>query len=240
MKLVRFSSDSGNADVTVVAELPGLIPNPLDAHMDLSSDGSLYLSPQDSTIYNINPGNGTILNSFTLPHDNDDIINGIAVAEGGVVYVVQDLNGPGTRLWAVDFTTQQATNFLSVAFDLDDIDFDNDGNLIGEDLNHSGDIFCIPLDGSSPQLVATMPVAEVPIFTFSSDDNAFYGKLTGALNNGRGLFRLPWANGQPAGALEYVKDIGNGQYVGLAAIPEPTTLALLAVGGLLVARRRLR
>jgi WD40 repeat protein len=204
--------------------------------MDLSNDGRLFVAPLGNTIYAVDPTTGSTLGSVSITDGGDDYISGVAVSNTGMLYVNQDLN-PGARLWSVDLDTQQAAVLMTTSTKIDDIDFDGQGNLIGEDLNDSGNMYRIPLDGSQPTAIADLGIQPVTIMTYSSADNALYFKRG---LSGQTLYRVAWSGGLPAGAFEQIDTIGPGHYVGLAVTPEPATLTLLALGGLAIARRRRR
>lgn len=221
IRLVRFDPNSDHPQPVVVGEIEGMLTNPTDAHMDVSPAGRLYVSPQNNTVYAVDPCGATIVQSVTLDSEPGDIISGIAVSDAGLVYVSQDLD-PGGRLWMVDFDTEEALPFLSGSFEIDDIDFDDEGRLIGADLNNSGNVYRIPLDGSPPELLSTLPQVDAPVMTFRPSDSSFYLKATSAVDHGRGLYRLPWSDGLPDGPIEFIGTIGEGEYAGLAATPVPT------------------
>jgi WD40 repeat protein len=235
MKLVSFPSNPGDGqNLTVIADVPGLPSTPLSACMDLSNDGQLFVAPLGNTIYAVDPATGSTLGSVSITDGGGDYISGVAVSSSGMLYINQDIN-PGARLWSIDFATQQTTLLMTTSTKIDDIDFDGQGNLIGEDLNDSGNMYRIPLDGSQPTAIADLGIQPVTIMTYSSGDDALYFK-SGL--SGQTLYRVAWSGGLPAGAFEQIDTIGPGHYVGLAVTPEPTTLSLLALGGLALVRRR--
>ena len=55
----------------------------------------------------------------------------------------------------------------------------------------------------------------------------------------RELWKLEWSNGQPVGQYQYLMDFTDqGIHAGLAVIPEPCSLLLIGVGGLLLRIRK--
>jgi len=232
MRFVGFDSDPGNPAVNILGEVSGF--SSAAAFMDLSSDGRLFVAPLGGTVYELDPNSGMVLGSVAV---STNVIEGLAVSDAGLIYAMVEDDG---LLYAVDFDQGLVTPFPWASPEIDGLDFDNDGNLIGNDINDSGNFYEIPLDGSPPQLIANLPASDTPYTSFSTQESAFYFKDTHAANNGQGLYRLPWSSGLPAGPLEYVKDIGSGTYVGIAAIPEPSTAALLGAASVLALRRRRR
>ena len=201
-------------------------------YMDLSPDGRLFGSENGNHLYEFDPATGSLLDAMYIGGQ----IEGVAVADTGLVYVsLEDQYSIST----VDFDARDVTNVVTHSLDIDDLDFDADGNLIGHNVNGSGigigKIYRIPVDGSQPQLVATMPSLNVFSMTFSDADNAFYFLTSDSVAE---LWRLPWDNGQPAGDMEYVKDIYAAPCFGLAAIPEPSTALLLVMAFVIVPRRQ--
>lgn len=235
--LAWFDSVPPASTVTVIGPVYGFEQGDRSTFMDLSSDNRLFVSPMLPTLYELNPETGAVVDSLIV---GDAGIEGIAVADTGLIYVsIEDHNS----IEVVDWDERTVTPLVGHSFDIDDMDFDADGNLIGHNINSTGEVFRIPLDGSKPQVITTLPWLPAYSMTFSYSDNAFcflkvadHPDFPGTAQ----LWRLPWANGQPAGDLEYVKDIYPGACYGLAAIPEPATALLLSVAGSLLALRRRR
>ncbi|MFN0138067.1 MAG: immunoglobulin domain-containing protein [Phycisphaerae bacterium] len=189
--------------------------NPQSLDCDLAPDGRFFVAPYGDTIYEVNPLSGAILGAVTV----DCPIEGLAAVSGGLIYVSHECSGG--VIWTVNFDTGQSSQLVGGYGEIDDIDFDADGNLIGNDINQSGRIYRIPLDGSQPVLIDTVPVTSIGGMSFSARDSAFWFVSDEGRPGGKDLWRLNWSNGQPAGELQYVKEIGAGGYIGIAVRPPP-------------------
>ncbi|MDM8004619.1 MAG: hypothetical protein QUV05_00485, partial [Phycisphaerae bacterium] len=216
--LVSFLSDPTDPTVNSVETLAS-VGSVHTTVMDVSADGRLFIAPYGTTVYEIDRGTGAILGSL----DVGGPIEGLAVSDIGLIYTSV---GDTTRIYESDFDAQTVRLLLSTATDIDDLDFDKDGNLIGTDINQSGQVWRIPLDGSPLQLIATLPPVGVGPMTYSLQQDAFYFIDNNFDPPRRNLLRLPWANGQP-GIIEHVKELAPGEYVGLAAVPEPSTTVII-------------
>ena len=233
-KLVSFSTDSSDSTVHVISSISGL-PNNYhpSAYMDFSSTGRLFVVPYGNSLYEMNPLTGSILGSMYI---DDNAIEGVAVDSSGYVYCAIEKGGNYGHIWQVDFDLQ-TQNIVADGYntmDLDDIDFDGEGALIDSDINGSGNMYRVPLDGSSGEFIENFSTLNAGAMTFSDIDNCFYFLVE---SQGE-LWRLNWENGLPVGSPYFVKNIGTGNYIGLAAIPEPATLSLLCLGSALLSRKR--
>ncbi len=213
--LVSFTSDLSDPTVEVIGESGGL-GTVHSTVMDLSPEGRLFAAPHGGVIYEIDPVTGSVTGSVVL---TGQPIVGLAVGDNGLLYAAVD----GEELiYAVDFDAQTSQVLASKPGRLNGLDFDLDGSLIGIDINQTGQVFRVPLDGSPVQVIATVPIIPAGGYqTFSSQDDAFYFGTQELAPTGRQLWRLSWSGGLPVGVPEYVKSIGDGEYVGLAARSEP-------------------
>jgi hypothetical protein len=85
------------------------------------------------------------------------------------------------------------------------------------------------------ETLSTFAVSNIGAMTFSEMESAFFFPEH---VNMQGLWRLDWENGQPVGSPYFVKNIGSGEYIGIATVPEPTTLLLLSLGGMMLRMKR--
>ncbi len=231
--LVSFCSDPSDPTMDMIGESSGL-GTIHSTVMDVSSDGRLFAAPHGGVIYEIDTVLGSVIGSFPL--DTSQPIVGLAVGDNGLLYAAVDNE---ELIYTVDFDAQTSQVLVSKPGRLNGLDFDLDGNLIGIDINQTGQVFRVPLDGSPVQVIATVPIIPMGGYqTFSSQDAAFYFGTQELAPAGRELWRLSWSGGLPVGVPEYVKDIGAGEYVGLAAIPEPSTALFLGFAGIVILRRR--
>jgi len=227
-KLVRFDSDPSNSTVLNIADI-GYIGS---GFMDISNDNRLFAA-NGRYLDEIDIATGAVIDSMQVASNNG--MEGVAVNSAGLIYVFIDHD---TDILEIDFDNKTKRTVLDMGYDsmeLDDIDFDSNGNLIQTDLNQSGNLYRIPLDGSLPEIICNFqPVSDGPI-TFSNIDDAFYF-LSGG---GQELWRLDWLNGQPVDSPYFVKNIGSGTYRGITAIPEPCSLLILSIGsGCMFLRKR--
>jgi hypothetical protein len=232
--LATFNSDTPNSQVSLIGQAVGFPDGDRSTFLDLSPSGRLFAGCQvnNPTLYEFDAASGSVVDAMVIDEGH---IEGLAVASSGLVYVKTETP---LSIRAVDFDARIVSLVVALPGNIiDDIDFDADGTLIG--YNQTGEMYRIPLDGSPPQLVATVSSLNAWSMTFSHADNAFYllgdGTGSGGVDE---LWRLPWEKGQPAGDMEYVKDIYAAPCFGLAAIPEPSTVMLLGAAGLVVLRRR--
>ncbi len=238
ISLIQFDSDSGNTNRVPVAQVPGLPTDPLASNLELTADGRLFAATNTGVVYEIDIDTGDILNQVTVA---DAPVEGLAVSDTGVMYASVENGG---RFFEVDFDAGISNLLFTHSFDIDGIDFDGDGNLIGSDVNQTGQVFNIPLDGSQPIVIATLPIANaIADLAFSPTDSAFYS--VGREQDPEQLWRIPWENGAPSAAAEFVKAIGPGDpstqaglYQGLTVVPEPSTGLLFILAFPLAIRRR--
>lgn len=215
--LVQFESGAAQGP-TVINDIPGVLSDPNRIAMGQSLAGLLFVAPYGSTVFEIDPNNGSVLDSFAT--DGGLPIEGLAVSSDGLVYVYQEQGGG--RVWKINFDTHESVQIGTVG-ELDDLGFDGDGNLIGHDLNQGGRIVRLSLDGSpssGAELIATLPPVPVSGWAFSEQDSAFY-VIYNDIPGTQQLWRLPWQNGAPAGEMTFVRDLGPGWFVGIATVLAP-------------------
>jgi len=230
--LGQFSSDASDPDVDEVAILSNMpsLGGTTGARIDLAADARLFAVLDNRTvIHEIDPETGWHLDSF----DVGVPLEGLAALPDGRLFV----NWEHIGILDVDFdskTSSIATTY-SDPIDIDGIDFDGTGNLIGSDLNESGTLYDIPLDGSAIQTVGVFPSIPAGDVSYSAAENAFFffSQIS------QDLHRLPWADGAASDDLMFVKTINaNGRAMGIATVPEPSTALLMLIGGLCVLPRR--
>jgi len=193
----------------------------------LSTFGSI---PATSSLFQINIQTG----AYTLIGNT-----GITVTEGGLAYNSMNgllygcqASGPDL-LYTIDMATGQATTIGSVgSSDLSAISFDNNGNLYG-------------LDTGSNQILTLDPTTGATISSITPNINLSAGGLAGFDNDpltdilyvgfGTTLYTLNPVNG----IFNEIGSTGLSQNLaGIAFIPEPATVALLGLGGLLLHKRK--
>lgn len=203
-------------------------------YLDCSNDGRLYANVGGNTILELDPTNGTTVGSLTSSYVGG--IEGLAVGNNGLIYVHFENAG---HIYEIDFDNGSENLITTVGFDIDQLDFDLDGNLIAFDTNQSGNIYQIPVNGSSATVIANLPHSTLTSVAFDPIDGDLY-RLGGTDAVGqRELWKLQWSNGSPVGEYQYIMDFANsGSHAGLAVVPEPSSLLLIGAGCLFIRRKR--
>ena len=237
-RLVSFNPDPSNPMYAIRGMMDMVSPS--GNYMDFSPEGRLFASVGGPVLLELDPNDSTTIASFDITDVWTGSYNpqGVAVGDDGLVYIHSENSGD---ILEIDFDSHTVSLLMTVGFDLDQLDFDLDGNLIGFDTNQSGNIYLLPLDGSPPSVIANMPHPTVTSVAFDPIQGDLY-RLGGTDAVGqRELWRQGWSNGQPVGQPEYLMDFApSGSHAGLAVIPEPSTAVLLGAGCVLALRRRRR
>ena len=205
-------------------------------YLDFSDSGRLFANVGGNTILELDPSNGSTIGSLSTSITGG--IEGLAVGSNDLIYVHFENVG---HILEVDYDNGTEQLITTVGFDIDQLDFDLDGNLIAFDTNQSGNIYSIPLDGSPSTIIANLPHSTVTSVAFDPIDGDLF-RLGGRDAVGqRELWKLEWSNGQPVGQDQYIMDFTNsGSHAGLAVIPEPTSITLFTLSALTLLSRRKR
>lgn len=210
---IMYSSDPCASGYEYLSpSLPGIpsLGSVSNASVAFSKDERLFVALDNrNVIHELNLIDGTTVNSLDVGHP----LEGIAVGANGLIYA----NYEHTAILEVDFDRAIINTVApySAPIDIDSIDFDDSGNLIGSDLNETGNIYHIPLNGSPVKLVASFSTIPPGDMTFSPTDGCFYFYSV----DNETLWRLPWEDGRPAGNISYVKSVtGIGRPLGIAEI----------------------
>lgn len=237
--LALFSSLASDTGTTAGATLPGVIPSNRQSYdLSMSGDGTLYVLPGgpggSDTIYAVDIATGSMVDKLQLGLGNG--LEGIAVAPDGSLYISQEI--AGGRIYRYDPLTTSLDLVVEGAFEIDNLVFDDQGNLIGDDINQSGRIYHIPLTGAQPILLATLAATpEVDDMAFSASEQAIFFASRDEVTD-RDLFRLDWSAGMPVGDVYFVKHIGPSMYGGIAIIPTPGVPIAIGYCAILTARRK--
>lgn len=211
----------------VVESLPSTLPHGLQA-LAYSPAGVLYAGGDGGVVYEIDPFAVTARHVLTTGQD----IRGMAFSPDGVLYIsVRDIDPTPTALRILDLSTGAETSI----------------GILGASGNHAQGLAFSP-DGS---LYAVRPnERNFELFTIDLDDAETHlvGSHLGILDQGIAFTPdgLLYAVGHSSFAqLDPINGAIIGQIIavpgdlrGLALVPEPTTLVLLALGGLAMRRRR--
>jgi hypothetical protein len=220
-----ISYNSNQSDTNCEDIVPALINFPSlgdrnGARLTYTDAGRFFVNLDNhNIIYELNVDDGTITDSFDIGHP----IEGIA-AYNGLLYV----NYEHHAILEVDFdnrTYRTVFSYTDPPVDIDGIDFDANGYLIGSDLNETGNIYRINLENSEIIVVGNFSGIGAGDITFSASENAFFFF---DISNEK-LWKLPWENSMPSGDMEYVKAIsGIGRPMGITSIPVQIDRCLVA------------
>jgi|GEM_PF-5695433 len=206
-------------EVAFLQDFPSLGPVS-SVRLDYSNDQRLYaVIDNESIIYEIDTQTGALAGTF----DVGVPLEGVAALDGGQLFVNWEHNG----IISVDFDAQTSDVVATYShpIDIDGIDFDGLGNLIGSDINESGSLYEIGLDGSGISLLGHFPNISAGDITYSIEDD----RMLFLAQDTQQLWSLEMIGGSPSGSLTYLKDIpAPGRALGLAYIPEPATIVLIS------------
>lgn len=188
-----------------------------------SSDGYLY-GGNETSLWRINPMDGT---SDIITSSGDFRIDGLAYnPNNGLLYAG---SRHVTTMWMIDPSNGSTVDVANASVLTMGLTYNtDDGFLYSTRLN---DLFRIdPSDWSVTQISAKLGGADITVtgLAYNPIDNYLYG---GNTNNLRRISPLD-------GELVNMGTAGVNRYSGLAFVPEPTTLSLLALGAILLRRRR--
>jgi hypothetical protein len=147
------------------------------------------------------------------PGNLDETNFRVNVPGNGTVQVAGFVGNPGTNGAVATITSSGWYTFKTT--------FENSGGLVSNDLS--------VIDPSGVTIGSFSGVTTLP---FAALDGTNYGDWTTVWQNGFGGTQLPGENGAP--------DVMGIDDVQVGTVPEPTSLSLLAVGGLALLRRRRR
>lgn len=224
-------SNSSYLEVALLQDVPSL-GDVAAVRMDFSADGRIFAVLDNQTvIHEIDAQTGVHLGSF----DVGVPLEGIAALENGQIFVNWEHHG------ILDVNYDARTSNLAVSYadpiDIDGIDFDSSGNLIGSDLNESGMLYRIDLNGNSITPAGQFSNISAGDITYSPTDDTVYFLA----QDTQELWQVPWLAGSPSGPLSLTKDIPSpGRALGLAFIPEPSTVMFFSLTPIVCLRMRRR
>ncbi len=218
--------------------------------LEFAPDGTLYAFTTGTTptLYELAPGN--FAPSEIGPLGLDFIFDGSLVfASTGIVYGTNRGTTTDPDLFTLDMSTGAATIVGTIAIDsasradINAMAWRNDGVLVGLDRISNSLVEIDPADGSGTALAGVTPsVGGVGGMAVWDDVGYFATAGPGAFPGGSNelySFNLDTGVQQFIGSFGGTITSGSG-IAGLAVVPEPMSLALLAAGGLLMIRRRRR
>lgn len=212
-----YAVDVADGSVSVLGTTAG---TSFFAAMDFSPDGVLWAAA--SFLYEVNPTDGSEISRRTIAYTSpptNDIITGLSFSPSGELFGIGNGNG---NLWRIDTDTAQAQFIGSSGASMFSLEFGGDGTLYGAGHN----LYRINTANGSATLVGS--IGGTPLI--NALDFAPNGVMYGASNDitDDSLYAINLTTG--AGTL-----IGftGGNLVSLASVPEPSSLVLLSLGGVI-------
>ena len=222
------------------------------ASLEFSADGTLYgfTTPLDSraVLYEIDPA--TFVPTAIGPLNQNSVFEGSLVfAPDGTVYATNGNFPTQAKLLTLDLATGAATVVGTIdlgtrsGHDVNGMAWRSDGMLVGLDRKNNGLIVINPADASASVLATIAPdiggigtvggmavQGDVGYLVTSSPDDNIAGSNE--------LYRFDLTTGDHELIGNFGGTITGSGLGGLAIIPEPASLALLAFGGIVLLRRR--
>ena len=224
----------------------------------LSNLGALEFDPFSGTLYGLTTGeqNATLYRLDISPGLDDVVAHaigelGIPVREGGLAFApngtAYGVNGGTTIsvLFSVDLVTGAATTIGEIGgrHDIAGLGFRDDGVLVGLDSTDNSLLAIDTVTGAGTLMDAIGPaIGSVGGMAISGENRYFATAGPLAINPGSNSLYLfnPYDPTDITPRGDFDATITGVGISGLAYIPEPTTLALLFIGGVGLLRRRPR
>ncbi len=223
---------------------------------DIANIGALEFNPQDGFLYGFTTGAAKLTNlyRFTISPSFDAVTAelvgplGLSIFEGGIAFSPLGgafaVNGGVTvpALLSLDIATGDATliNFFADRHDINGLGWRSDGLLIGLDNTDDALLAIDPITagvtvidqvGAAIGSVGGMAMGEAGNFFVTA------GPLA-ADPGSNSLYSFDPFTGDHVFIASYENQILANGFSGLAFVPEPATLTMLALGGLALLRRR--
>lgn len=232
-----------------------------DASLSLIGDtglknlGALEFNPHDGTLYALTVGESPSLYEFQISSGFDDVTvvsrgelgipfvfeGGLAFAPDGTAY---GLNAGATipLLFSIDLGTGDGTivTALDGRYDIAGLGWRSDGLLIGLDSTDQVLLAIDPNTGATSEIEDMAPaIGSMGGMILFGDEGYFATAGPLALTPGSNeLWSFDPFTGEHGRIGDFDSEITGAGFSGLAIVPEPTTVGLLAVGFLSLLRRR--
>jgi len=236
--LYRISED--NASLTAVGNT-GLVLGSLE----LYSDGYLYGATTGSSAKLYRVDSQTATTSLIGPLGLDFVFEGgLAFDPNGIAYATNEGSASAPKLFRVNMTTGAATLVGLItggAHDINGLAWRSDGMLIGLDREANALLTINPATGASSLLRGLTPLVG-SVGGMAVLDGQGYFAIAGPMSSDPGsnsLYRFNLFTGEYSLVGSFGSVITGTGIAGLAAIPEPGSLALLGLASLAFAKRRM-
>ena len=211
--------------------------------LELGNDGSLYgiTMGQEASLYRIDPNDASVTRIGPLGVSLFE--GGLAFAPDGTAYAVSSGFETDPGLVSIDLATGQATEIglLGARHDINGLGWRSDGMLVGLDRVDGALLAIDPVTAAVTHVADIQPaIGGVGGMALGQDFGFFATAGPGHFNPGsNGLYSFDPFTGDHVLVGDFDSTITGWGISGLAVIPEPATLMLLALGGVgLVSRRR--
>ncbi len=213
--------------------------------MELYTDGFLYgiTTGSSAALYQIDPSNAAA--TEIGPLGIGFVFEGaLAISPEGVGYGTNNDSAGNPRLFTIDIETGAATIVGTISdppHDINGLAWRSDGMLVGLDGNQNVLLAIDPATAASSVIVDLEPSAGNAGGMTVFDGMGYFatgGSVVGGTNE---LYRFDLYTGEHTLVGGFPSDVITGVGMSaLAAVPEPGSLLLLALGGLAVVGRRCR
>ena len=223
---------------------------------DIDNIGSLEFNPQDGFLYGFTTGEAKLTNlyRFTISPAFDAVTAelvgplGLSTFEGALAFSPSGglfaVNGGATvpALLSLDISTGDATviDFFADRHDINGLGWRSDGLLIGLD-NTDDALLAIDPITAGVTVIDQVGAAVGSVGGMAMGEAGNFFVTAGPLATDPGsnsLYSFDPFTGDHVFIASYENQILANGFSGLAFVPEPATLALLSLGGLVILRRR--
>lgn len=193
--------------------------------MDFSPWGVLYAA--SNVLYEVDPATGLASASRNINFiggPGGDIITGLSFSASGELYGIGNNTG---HLWKIDPVTADAQFVGTSSAPIFSLEFGPDGTLYGAGF----DLWKISTSDGSGTLIGPIADFDLLIALDFAPNGVMYGASSQITDDSLYIIDLDTGRGTLIG-------VTNANLEALASIPEPGTLLLLGLGGLLLRKRR--
>jgi len=195
------------------------------ASMDFSPSGVLYAA--SDSLKEVDPATGLTSNRRSINFvggPEDDILTGLTFSPSGELFGIGNGNG---NLWEIDPVTADAEFAGSSGISIFSLEFGPDGTLYGAGF----DLWEISTYDGSATMVGRIADGDLLVALDFAPNGVMYGASSNITADALYTIDLKTGEGNLIG-------VTHGNLVALASVPEPGTVLLVGLGGLMLRRRR--